>query len=216
MRSLLFAVVLLVTGGSPAWADASTLVWTQREVKLTAEPGQERIEAVFPFRNEGKKPVTIIGVESSCGCTTAQLAKTTYAPGESGEIHAKFEFGGRTGIQQKALTVATDEATDATQLFLEVTIPVIFSIEQRVVIWTLGAEPAVRTVAVRTAPGVKVDNLTYDEAAVEASFAPQPDGSGYVLSLRLKSTAAVQRQTVMVHALVAGKAQALPVHLFVR
>lgn len=215
---MMTALVLLgLAGGRPARAEATpALVWARTEVSLTAEPGQARSEAVFPFRNDGAKPVTITGVESSCGCTTARLTKTTYAPGEGGEIHATFEFGARTGRQQKILTVTTDDGAAPAQLRLQVTIPVLFDIEQRLVIWPRGTEPAARTVVVRTAPGVTVVELSYDRSAVEASLAPLAEGGGQTLTLRLKSTAELQRQTVMVHALVEGKTQALPVHLFVR
>lgn len=224
MRRALLAVILCLSGAGHLWAgepavaaaEVSGLAWERNEISLVAEAGQERAEAVFPFRNRGSKPVTITGVESSCGCTTAKLKKNSFAPGESGEIRALFEFGTRTGTQQKELLVTTDEGAAAMQLVLRVTIPVRFAIEQRLVIWPQGVEPEARTVIVQTAEGVTVEKLTYDEAAVEASLAPRPEGGGYGLSVRLRSTAAVQRQTVMVHALVDGKPQALPVHLFVR
>jgi len=216
MQRVIFAWVALVWSGGWLHAGEATLVWEKTEVNLVAEIGQKRAEAAFPFHNAGTKPVTITGVDSSCGCTTAKLAKTTYAPGEAGEIRAIFEFGPRTGLQEKMLTVTSDDVPVAKQLMLRVMIPVLFGIEQRIVLWSQGAEPDVRTVVVRTAPGVAVKELTYDAAAVEASFAPLAEGGGYALSVRVLSTAAVQRQTVMVNALIDGKPQSLPVHLFVR
>lgn len=37
----------------------------------------------------------------SCGCTTAELTKSTYAPGEGGEFVAKFKVGGREGFRPR-------------------------------------------------------------------------------------------------------------------
>ncbi len=224
MHRLIIVMIALWAGGSrlgaesPANAEQETtaLVWAQTKVAQVAKAGQERAEGVFAFRNGGTRPVTITAVESSCGCTTAELPKKTYAPGETGEIRARFEFGARTGRQQKVLTVTTDDAQAPTLLVLQVDIPVVFAINQRVVLWSLGETPAIKTVIVRTAPDVGLGNLTYDQGVVEATLVPLAEGGGYLLNVRPLSTAEPQRQTVMVNALVEGRPQALPVHLFVR
>ena len=84
----------------------------------------ERVERGFGFRNEGEAAVTVTSVESSCGCTTAELAQTVYAPGEAGRIDVTFELGDRNGRQIKQVVVRTDDpATPVTTLTLDVTIP---------------------------------------------------------------------------------------------
>jgi hypothetical protein len=226
MHRLMFALVALSVGGSQLCAaeppvtaarETTALIWEHTRVEQQAKLGQERTEAIFPFRNSGITPVTITAIESSCGCTTAQLPKNTYAPGEKGEVRAVFEFGPRIGPQKKVLTVMTDDAAVATQLMLQVDIPVVFAIDQRVVLWSLGETAAIKTVVVHTATiGVVMGKLTYDQGVVEATLAPLADGRGYLLNVRPLSTAEPQRQTVMVNALVDGRPQALPVHLFVR
>ena len=42
-------------------------------------------------------PVTIISVQTSCGCTSAALARTDYAPGEGGELNVTYRFEGQVG-----------------------------------------------------------------------------------------------------------------------
>ena len=52
--------------------------------------------------NEGQTAVTNESLKPSCGCTTAELEKKTYAPGEKGEVRARFDIGQRVGVQSKS------------------------------------------------------------------------------------------------------------------
>ncbi|MCK4292081.1 MAG: DUF1573 domain-containing protein [Planctomycetes bacterium] len=40
----------------------------------------------FKFTNNGRAPLKITNVKSTCGCAVAKLEKKEYAPGESGTI----------------------------------------------------------------------------------------------------------------------------------
>lgn len=44
----------------------------------------------YPFTNSGSGTLTISGVSTSCGCTTAKATKTELAPGESGTIEVTY------------------------------------------------------------------------------------------------------------------------------
>ncbi|MEA5113191.1 MAG: DUF1573 domain-containing protein [Geobacteraceae bacterium] len=55
------------------------------------------IEHVFTFRNTGDAPANIGKVDSSCGCTVANVSSRMLQPGARGEIKATFnssDFGG--------------------------------------------------------------------------------------------------------------------------
>jgi hypothetical protein len=86
--------------------------WTQRIVELRPKPDEAQVVATFPFTNEGKEPVTITSLRTSCDCTTASLAKHTYAPGQGGSIMATFTVGGRTGPQTKTILVQTTDKVE--------------------------------------------------------------------------------------------------------
>ena len=58
----------------------------------------------FTFTNTGTDVLEIADTKSSCGCTVPALAKTTYAPGESGSIDVTWKPKGR-GVQQQRVTV---------------------------------------------------------------------------------------------------------------
>lgn len=95
--------------------------------------GQQQVVATFPFEVIGKKAVRILNTRSSCGCTTAELEKNLYRPGETGKIEARFVLGNRQGLQRNVIHVITDRGTE--KLFFEVKIPKLWELSSRVFIW---------------------------------------------------------------------------------
>jgi uncharacterized cupredoxin-like copper-binding protein len=63
----------------------------------------------FAFTNTGKSELLIRKVKASCGCTAPTPTKTTLAPGESSEIVVTFNPSGKSGEQQKSITVVTND-----------------------------------------------------------------------------------------------------------
>ena len=62
----------------------------------------------FVFTNNSARPVKILTVQASCGCTTPGWSKEPVEPGKSGYIQASFNPQGRPGFFTKSLTVTTD------------------------------------------------------------------------------------------------------------
>ena len=115
---------------------AAQVTWDERQYELRTQPGTERVSRGFGFRNAGEEPLTVTSVESSCGCTLAELAQTVYGPGEAGRIDVTFELGDRKGRQIKKVVVRTDDpATPVTTLTLDVTIPRPVELTPRLLHW---------------------------------------------------------------------------------
>ncbi len=72
----------------------------------------------FEFTNVAGRPVKILGVKASCGCTTPNWTKDPVQPGKTGFIQARFDPKGRPGYFTKTLTVTTD--ADAGGLILQI------------------------------------------------------------------------------------------------
>ncbi|MFO7256167.1 MAG: DUF1573 domain-containing protein [Bacteroidota bacterium] len=72
----------------------------------------------FQFVNTGDKPVRIISVQASCGCTTPDWTRDPVPPGKGGFIQASYDPKGRPGYFNKSLTVTTD--ADATPVVLQI------------------------------------------------------------------------------------------------
>lgn len=62
----------------------------------------------FVFTNAANRPVRILNVQASCGCTTPDWSKQSIEPGKTGFIQARFDPKGRPGFFNKSLTITTD------------------------------------------------------------------------------------------------------------
>jgi len=70
----------------------------------------------FTFTNNSARPVKILTVLASCGCTTPGWSKEPIAIGKTGFIKASFDPKGRPGYFNKSLTVTTDIDRNPIQL----------------------------------------------------------------------------------------------------
>lgn len=101
------AAAIIQNRGVPA--EPQSLVFAQRRFDFGTVQDGTTVEATFEFSNDSDTSITIVDVHSSCGCTAATPSKTTYDPGESGSISAKFNTTNRLGHQIKYVTLTTDE-----------------------------------------------------------------------------------------------------------
>src|SRR5690349_3592189 len=58
----------------------------------------------FVFTNNSSRPVKILKVQASCGCTTPAWSKEIVKPGGQGFIQARYDPKGRPGFFTKSLT----------------------------------------------------------------------------------------------------------------
>jgi hypothetical protein len=66
------------------------------------------VDFEFTFTNNAARPVKIISVQASCGCTTPGWSTDPVAVGTKGFIKVSFDPKGRPGYFNKTLTVTTD------------------------------------------------------------------------------------------------------------
>ena len=116
----------------------AALKWEQLRADLAPGPKDKSVEARFAFVNEGQTTVTIEAVKSSCGCTTAALDKMVYAPGEKGEVRARFDLGQRSGLQTKTIAVKIQNDPTPTILTLAVAIAEPVKLVPALVVWEKG------------------------------------------------------------------------------
>src|SRR5689334_16894618 len=62
----------------------------------------------FVFTNMSGRPVKILSVQASCGCTTPGWSKEPVGSSKTGFVQASFNPQGRPGRFEKTLTVTTD------------------------------------------------------------------------------------------------------------
>ncbi len=72
----------------------------------------------FDFTNLTNRPIKILSVQASCGCTTPDWSRDAILPGKVGFVQASFNPKGRPGFFNKSLTVTTD--FDSNPLILQI------------------------------------------------------------------------------------------------
>ncbi len=165
------------------------LTWEKPLQEFHRAPEDNEVVAKFAFKNTGVKPVEITRVASSCGCTTTRLEKRKIAPGESGEIEARFTFGGRRGEQRKTISVTTD---DGRQVALELRcwIEETLTIAPALVFWRIGDEPAAKAVDVNVAGGqnVAITSIRSSNPRLKATLRTIEAGKHYTIEVQPTDT----------------------------
>ncbi len=65
----------------------------------------QSVEKTYNFTNTGKNPLLIDRCDVTCGCTVPSYPKTPIAPGEKGSIKVVFNSSGKSGVNNKTVTV---------------------------------------------------------------------------------------------------------------
>lgn len=116
-RFLLLAFTALTT------SEAAALEWKQTAIDAEPEKGEEVVRLTFDYKNTSEKPVQILGVTTTCGCTDAMFPSSTLRAGEEGTLFVVFTIGKRTGLQEKHITIVTDDSSTPTRLTIRVKLP---------------------------------------------------------------------------------------------
>lgn len=78
----------------------------------------EKVVYDFKFTNTGKSPLIIGNATATCGCTAPEYPKEPIAPGAGGTIHVVFNSAGKSGMQDKVITLSANTASGTYQLHL--------------------------------------------------------------------------------------------------
>lgn len=86
----------------------------------------DQVETKFSFKNTGEKPLVIVGIKGSCGCTIPNdWPRNAIAPGESGEFSVKFNSRGKKNLAQQTITVTanTEKGRETVKIKAMVEVP---------------------------------------------------------------------------------------------
>jgi uncharacterized protein YxeA len=68
----------------------------------------ETVEYTFDFTNSGSKGILITEAKASCGCTVADYPKDVINPGDKNNMKVTFNSQGKSGFNEKNLTIRTN------------------------------------------------------------------------------------------------------------
>ena len=109
MKKWLLVSLLSLFGTLAVAQQAEPLLFKEKVFdfgEITEESGAADHE--FSFTNNAGRPVKIISVHASCGCTTPGWTQDIIPSGKEGFVKASFNPKGRPGYFNKSLTVTTD------------------------------------------------------------------------------------------------------------
>lgn len=173
---LLGSVILLFTATNVFGG----LTFKQTVVEDVISPDAKSYPFEFVFENTGDGAVEISEIKTTCGCTTAELDKMAYAPGESGVIKGVFRVGNRQGMQEKKVRVFTkDLAQPEIALVLKLDIPQLVTMKPGLLLWRVGSEPdtKVLTITPNANFGAEVLSVECESSDFAVESMPKAEGS---------------------------------------
>ncbi len=107
-----FTVLFVVFSNSKLTASlrAPKIVFKEDVHDFGKVPRGPELQYNFKFTNKGNAVLKIERVQTSCGCTGATVGeKSEYKKNESGEIKITFNTQGRSGHQEKVISVFSND-----------------------------------------------------------------------------------------------------------
>ncbi|MCC6865147.1 MAG: DUF1573 domain-containing protein [Ignavibacteria bacterium] len=93
------------------------MTFAHDKLDLGTVPQGPQVTGEFEFTNTGQSLLTIKKIQPSCGCTGVVMdEKKDYEPGESGKIKFTFNTEGRSGVNEKTITIETNNPVQPTQI----------------------------------------------------------------------------------------------------
>jgi len=196
-RRLVVTGILLLGLRAKSFAE---LNWERSMIECKADVGAENVSTTVRFTNTGKKAVTILDIQTSCGCTTATLEKNSYQPGEGGQLRITLALRGLSGVQRKTIQVFTDDAPDRpTTLTLQTTLPEYIVLSPGQLVWTVGdaaeAKEALITIS-PAAPEMQVTAIRSDGTFFTATL--RTDEAGKHLVVRPRTTLVPSQEVIFI------------------
>lgn len=118
-RKITGLVATVVILGLAAAAGYAALPQAPGRIELSATefdfgtvPNTGVVSQAFQVRNAGEGPLHIDGVSTSCGCTTAQIARRELAPGESTRLTVTYDplaHDGALGEFMRVVYIRSDD-----------------------------------------------------------------------------------------------------------
>ena len=86
----------------------SAMVFSEKLYDFGVIAQGDTVEHTFVFENKGTQPLKILSARGSCGCTVPGYSKEEIAPGKKGKVFVRFNSAGKSGQQNKTVTLVTN------------------------------------------------------------------------------------------------------------
>jgi hypothetical protein len=103
---------------APAAGDAAVMSFETGDYNFGKITQGEKVSYSYKFKNIGKSPLIILNATATCGCTVPEVPKEPIKPGAEGEIKVVFDSNGKSGMQDKVITVTSNAQPHIASLHL--------------------------------------------------------------------------------------------------
>ena len=112
MKKIVFITLLALVTALGLWAQESGFAQaTFNEHRYdfgVIKEAKGPVSHTFEFTNTGDKPLIIVDVTASCGCTRPEYSTRPINPGKKGKVKVTFSPIGRPGAFHKTIKVKTN------------------------------------------------------------------------------------------------------------
>lgn len=98
----------------------TTVKWAEENYDFKKIKEGEKVSHKFMVENTGQNDLFLTKVKPSCGCTATSFTQEAIKPGTKGFVDIEFNSAGKSGTQQKSITV-TGNFEGGTQKVLKFT-----------------------------------------------------------------------------------------------
>jgi len=98
------------------------MTFTEREHDFGNIPQGEKVNYDFHFTNTGATNLIISNAVGSCGCTIPKYTHEPVAPGKNGIINVSFNSAGKSGIQNKTVTITANTKAERETISIKASI----------------------------------------------------------------------------------------------
>lgn len=127
MKKIYLTSLLLLVLCTAGWAqtgkgdeekDGAEIVFDKTEHNFGTFPeGNPVVRCQFTFTNTGNRPLVLVQVHATCGCTVPEYTKDPINPGEKGVIDVTYNGKGKyPGKFAKIITVKSNAKTPTVRL----------------------------------------------------------------------------------------------------
>jgi len=117
LKTFLFIVFFLSYTALINGQEKSSMVFSEKELNFgTVRAVDGLITHDFVFTNQGKVPLILNDVKSTCGCTVPEWPREPVLPGKSGKISVSFNPSGQSGAVNKTIRILSNASNSPVAL----------------------------------------------------------------------------------------------------
>jgi len=105
----ILAIALVLSSLSSAYSFAEPSLNVEQVIGKKSVPTGEEIKGKLVLKNKGDELLKILGVSSTCGCTTLKLKERSIKPGNVVDLNFLVDTRGKLGMVEKTITIHSND-----------------------------------------------------------------------------------------------------------